>query len=386
VGYVEDLRGKKQGEGRPRWRARYRDPSGRERSKSFTRKIDAEQFLVAIEDAKLRGAYVDPAAGRVPFAEWAERWFRTTADLKPASRRTYRKLLDNQVLPAFGRATLASIDTLVVREWIAALAERGLSPSRVRNAHQVLAQVLAAGVEGGRIARNPAAGVRLPRIVRREMHFLTAREVEALAAVVDPRYALLVRFAAYTGLRAGELVAVRVRHLNLLRGPCEVGESATEIDGRLVWGTTKTYARRTVHLPRFLCEQLAAELAARPHGAEDLVFTAPQGGPLREQKFTERFFKPAVAAAGLPHGLRFHDLRHTCASLLIAQGASVKAVQAQLGHASATVTLDRYGHLFPDELQQLAVRLDRAYTDATTDPARTEALPASPRNAKGAGR
>jgi Phage integrase family len=113
----------------------------------------------------------------------------------------------------------------------------------------------------------------------------TARQVEDLAAAIDPRYGLLVRFAAYTGLRAGELVALRVRHLNLLRGRCEVGESATEVDGRLVWGPTKTYARRTVPLPRFLCEQLAVYLAARPHGLDDLVFTAPQGGPLREQKF-----------------------------------------------------------------------------------------------------
>jgi integrase len=138
--------------------------------------------------------------------------------------------------------------------WELSVVEQGLSPSRVRNAHQVLSQILAAGVEG-RIARNPAVGVRLPRIVRRDMHFLTARQVEDLAAAIDPRYGRLVRFAAYTGLRAGELVALRVRHLNLLRGRCEVGESATEVDGRLVWGPTKTYARRTVHLPRFLFDQ-----------------------------------------------------------------------------------------------------------------------------------
>jgi Phage integrase family len=167
-------------------------------------------------------------------------------------------------------------------------------------------------------------------------------------------------------------VTLRVRHLNLLRGHCEVGESATEVDGRLVWGSTKTYARRTVPLPRFLCDQLAAYLAERPHGPDDLVFIAPQGGPLREQKFVAGIFKPAVARARPPHRLRFHDLRHTCASLLIAQGASVKAVQAQLDHASATVTLDRYGHLFPDELQRLADRLQDAYADALTDPARTE--------------
>jgi len=112
-------------------------------------------------------------------------------------------------------------------------------------------------------------------------------------------------------------------------------------------------------------------LAERPHGPDDLVFTAPQGGPLREQKFVAGIFKPAAARAGLPHRLRFHDLRHTCASLLIAQGASVKAVQAQLGHASATVTLDRYGHLFPDELQRLAGpapgRLRRRHHGPSTD-------------------
>ncbi len=138
-------------------------------------------------------------------------------------------------------------------------------------------------------------------------------------------------------------------------------------------------------LPRFLCEQLAAYLAERPHGPDVLVFTAPQGGPLPEQKFVAGIFKPAVAQAGLPWRLRFHDLRHTCASLLIAHGASVKAVRVQLGHASATVTLDRYGHLFPDELQRLADRLQDAYADAITDPARTEGSTTTLRQSKGAG-
>jgi hypothetical protein len=149
VGYVEDLRGKKQGQGRPRWRARYRESLGRERSKSFTRKVDAERFLVAIEDAKLRGAYVDPAAGRVPFAEWAERWYNTTAALRHTTRRDYRKLLDQQVLPAFARDSLAGIDALAVREWVAELVAGGLSARRARKAHAVLSQILAAGSRAG---------------------------------------------------------------------------------------------------------------------------------------------------------------------------------------------------------------------------------------------
>jgi integrase len=98
---------------------------------------------------------------------------------------------------------------------------------------------------------NPAAGVRAPRSRRREMQFLSAAEVERLAEVIVPPYGLLVRFAAYTGLRAGELVALRVRRLDLLRGAVRVVESASEVGGRLVLGSTKTYAERTVRLPRF---------------------------------------------------------------------------------------------------------------------------------------
>jgi integrase len=192
------------------------------------------------------------------------------------------------------------------------------------------------------------------------MAFLDAAEVERLADAIDTRYRVLVLAAAYTGARASELAALRVKRLNLLRGTMEVVESVTEVDGKQVWGATKTYEARTVRLPRFLVEELAAYLADRPHGHDDLVFTSPEGGPLRQTTFMSRVFRPAVEAAGLPDGLRFHDLRHTAASLMIASGASVKAVQRTLGHATAAMTLDRYGHLYPDELESLADRLDQA--------------------------
>jgi integrase len=119
-----------------------------------------------------------------------------------------------------------------------------------------------------------------------------------------------------------------------------------------------------VRLPRFLCDELGAYLADRSHDRDDLVFTAPLGGPLRESKFVPGYFKPAARAAGLPPTLRFYDLRHTAASLLIREGASVKAVQKQLGHATASITLDTYGHLFPDELDGLAGRLEEVHARA----------------------
>jgi integrase len=134
----------------------------------------------------------------------------------------------------------------------------------------------------------------------------------------------------------------------------------------------KTHEARTVRIPRSVAEEVGAQLLGRPHGLKDLVFTAPRGGPLDRATFVRTYLKPAVLAANeaiiklpkaerpglLPQGLRFYDLRHTCASLLIAQGATVKAVQAQMGHATASITLDTYGHLFPFEMEAIAGRLE----------------------------
>jgi integrase len=360
VGYVEDLRGKKQGEGRPRYRARYRDPAGRERSKSFVRKVDAERFLRQVEADKLQGQWVDPRQGRTTVRELAERWYATTVGLKATTRKDYRSLLDTHVIPAFGDQAVAAIDTLTVRGWLATMLDAGLSSSRATHAYHVLAAVLEAAVQAGVIARNPTAGVRRPRIRRREMQFLSAAQVEQLAEAIRPPYGTLVRFAAYTGLRAGEIVALRVRRLDLLRGTVRVSESTSDVRGHLVPGPTKSYAERTVRLPRFLSAELAAYLAERAAGPESFVFTALSGDQLRHNNFYRREFKPALRRAGLSERVRFHDLRHTCASLLIAQGAHPKAIQLHLGHSSIQITMDRYGHLLPDELGHLADRLDAA--------------------------
>lgn len=389
MGYVEDLRGTKQGQGRPRWRARYRDPSGRERSKSFARKVDAERFLVSVEDAKLRGAYVDPAAGKISFGEWAERWYLATAHLKPSTQHDYRMLLDHQILPVFGDWSLGSIDTLAVKEWRAGLLADGLSPKRAGKALQVLSQALGSAVEGGRLSRNAATGVKPPKVQRKEMHFLDAEQVEWLASVAESRYRPLILFAAYTGLRPCELVALRVGRLDLLRCTARVVEAAVEVS-RLEWGPVKTHEARVVRMPRSVAEEVARSLAGRPQNRDALVFTAPMGGPLSRADFVRNCFKPAVVAANeaiaklpkdrrpalLPDGLRFYDLRHTCASLLIAQGATVKAVQAQLGHATASITLDTYGHLFPSEMEALADRLEMVRDAAIARRARTQHGPA----------
>jgi integrase len=367
---------------RETYRARYRDPSGRERNKSFVRKIDADRFVTKVEDAKHRGAYIDPDAGKVLFGAWAERWLEGKKALKPNTRRDYRNLLDHQVLPTFRDVPLTAIDDLAVEEWCAALVGAGLSTKRARKAHAVLFQALKAAVKGRKLAHNPAEGAQLPKLERREMHFLTAVQVEALAEAIDSRYRVLVLFAAYSGLRPAELAALKGRRLDLLAGTARVLESTTEVGGRLVTGSTKTYEHRTVKLPRFVCAELGAALKGRDDDPDAYVFTAPGGGQLRENNFMGRIFRPAIAAANaaamkaarpgerpalIPEGLRMYDLRHTCASLLIHEQASVKAVQKQLGHKSAAMTLDVYGHLWPDETERLAERMDEAHAAAVSE-------------------
>jgi integrase len=231
------------------------------------------------------------------------------------------------------------------------------------------------------------------------MHFLDAAQVEALAEAIAPPHGVLIRFAACTGLRPCEFVALKVSRLDLLRGTVRVAEAAPEVAGHPMWGGVKTHEARTARLPRSVADELGVYLASRPNGPNDLLFTAPRGGPLRESKFVPGRFKPAIGAANqaiatldgqhrpapLPEDLRLYDLRHTAASLMIREGASVKAVQKQLGHATASITLDVYGHLFPDELDALAGRLERARTEALAGLARTQHGPAVVPLREGAG-
>jgi integrase len=149
-------------------------------------------------------------------------------------------------------------------------------------------------------------------------------------------------------------------------------EAITEVHGRVIVGTTKTHQRRSVPIPRFLADQLAAQLAGKAPG--DLVFTAPEGGALRNTNFRPRFFDPAAEKAGLP-GLTPNELRHTATSLAVAAGANVKAMQRMLGHASAAMTLDVYAGLFADDLDAVADQLDRAFTKLNADHMRTARRP-----------
>jgi integrase len=343
------------------YRARYRDAAGREHCKDFDRKADGQRWLTEQQNALTKGLWVDPARSRLTVGQWAETWLAGRAHLTPKTLASYRSLLGTQVLPLWAGVPLPRVMHSDVAAWVAGMRAKGLSASRTRQAYHVLTAMLDAAVRDGRLARNPAAGVDLPQMPEGDRRYLTHQQLGAVADGCGP-HRTLVLLLGYTGLRWGEVAALRVRRVDLLRGRIDVREAVTEVDGHMIFGAPKRHQYRTVVVPRFLRDDLAAQMAGK--GPDDLLFGSRAGTPLRVQNF-RRSFDRATAAAGVP-GLTPHELRHTAASLAIASGATVKGVQAMLGHKSAAMTLDVYGGLFGDELDAVADRLDaaRAATNA----------------------
>jgi integrase len=350
--------------GTVRYVAHYIDPAGRERSKSFTRRKDAERYLTEIEAAKLKGTWVDPTYGRVRFLAWFEEWWATTVNLRPKTRTRNGMVFRLYVLPRFGAMPLDAITQREVRAWVTSLTGQGLSPATVHKAHQLFAKAMAAAVDGGMLTVTPCGGVPLPKVEQEEMRYLNPAEIACLAEAIRPGYQALVFLGAYGGLRIGELAGLRRSRVDLVDGLVDVAETVVEVDGRLLFGPPKTRAgRRRIRLPRRVVDELALHLRA-PGRPTDPVFRSPAGGPLRATAFRGRIWRPATLAAGLPE-LRIHDLRHTAVALWIAAGASPKEVAVRAGHTSTSFVLDRYGHLFPEADAALCDRLDALFVPMT---------------------
>lgn len=351
-----------------RWEASYRDPAGRERVKHHRTRTEADRWLTAVKNDLNRGDYIDPRLARGTFATWSSDWLATSAHVRPKTLVHYESMLRVHVLPTFADQPINAISPGDVRRFVATCSATGAAPGTVRSARKVLRLVLETARRDGAIRSNPCDGIRVPPSPKADMVFLTPDQVETLATTIDQRYSTLVRLAAYTGLRAGEIGALRIGRVDLKAGRITVAESVTEVQGHgLVFSEPKTYERRSVTLPGFLVDELAKHLAERPVDPTAFVFVSPEGAVPNHKNFYRRMFKPAVTAAGLPGRTRFHDLRHTCAALCIALGAHPKAIQERLGHSSITVTLDRYGHLFPKLDETLTSRLDELHRAAAID-------------------
>jgi len=356
-----------------RWRARYRDPSGREHSRHFDRKLDATRWLAVVETARARGEWVDPDRARIRVEDWAPTWLATKSHLRPKTRLAYESVLRTWVLPRWGRVPLVAVTHAEVVRWQAEVRER-VGAARTKHAVDALSQMLELAVRDNRLSRNVVRGVVRPRMPKAQQRFLTHAEVAKLVAECPPPFDLLVLLLAYTGLRFGEVAGLVVDDVDLGRGRLTVNRSLVEANGELVLDTPKSHRRRTVPLPEFLVNWLRRETAAMPPGAS--VFTSKRGGPLRNSNFRAYVFDAAVERTGLAP-LTPHDLRDTAASLAVAAGANVKAVQRMLGHASAAMTLDVYAGLFDVDLDDVAARLGEAaaglYAADVADQVRTGA-------------
>jgi integrase len=353
-----------QREGRSGWVVAWREPDGRQRRKAFGRKADAEAFATHVEHGMRSGAYLDPTAGKMTVGQLAAIWRRGQLQLAPSTAARYDSVLKNQILPTWERAPLEAVSYGTVQAWVGDLHASGLAPRSVLKAHMLLCRVLDLAVRERRIGTNPARGVELPRAKRAVKQFLTADRLADLADACEkahPGHGLIVTTLGYTGLRFGELAALRVSDFDPLRRRLHIRRSVTDVDGRMVFGEPKTHQHREVPVPQFLIEELAAHLAAAGRNGDELIFSSPEGGVLRLNNFRRRGFDQGVVAVGL-NAFTPHQLRHTAASLAVASGADVKAVQRMLGHASAAMTLDVYAGLFEDGLDKVAKAMNATAT------------------------
>lgn len=357
---MASIRVRKLANGQTAYLVRFRAPDGKERTKQFSRRRDAERYGHLTEVDRGQGSFVDPRLGRITVQEWFERWWPTVTELRPTTRARDETMFRAHVIPTFGSTALARVDRTNLREWVARLSDpdqADLAPASVTKVVQVFNKTMRAAMEDRLIASNPVERLPVPKIEREEMRFLTAEELWHLADIIDRRYRPFVLLAGYSGLRLGEVLALRWKHVDLLRRQVTVIETLTDLAGVLTFGAPKTKASiRTVGMPSFVADALAT-IPARPPDGDELVFRSPEGHPVRPSLFRSRFWLPAVDAAGLSP-LRIHDLRHTAVALWIAAGANPKQIAVRAGHTSVSVVLDRYGHLFPQQETALIEALE----------------------------
>jgi integrase len=330
---------------RGRFEVRWRDGRG-QRSRTFTRRADALRFKVEVERKAQLGALYE--AEPVFFSEFLDGWLeRFQQRVRPS---TYaRGVQALRAMRDLGRWRVHELRAGDVEDRIASVGRR--APRQAAIALQLLKQVLRSAEERGHRVDPAIFGLRPPRHEEREPRFLTWPDVERLGSYCTE--ARLVVFAALSGLRQGEVFALRRSAVDLPNRIVRV-----EGSGRAgAIGKTKSGRKRVVDLTAAAAEILAEQMASREGGPLDLVFPSPTGAMWRKDNFMARVFRPAVRRAEL-EGLTFHDLRHTYASLMVASGASPHVIAEQLGHRDARLVLQRYGHLYPGASRKAAIDLD----------------------------
>jgi integrase len=358
-----------------KWMARYivETPAGPKRRTIYadTRKEAAEKLAKALAH-RADGIVVDDK--NLTVGEYLDRWLseavRGTVRESTFSRDKY--LVTNHIKPSLGRLKLKNLNALHIQGHYRERLDSGLSGSTVQKIHHVLHKALAQAVRWNLIPRNPADSVKAPTPVPKEMHPLSAEEAQRLleAAQGDRLEALYV-LAIHTGMRRGELLGMRWEDVDLDSASVRVRRTLTRIDNgrRLALAEPKTRrSRRTVGLTQRAVEALRSHRARQAeeklkagslYASQGLVFAGEGGGFINPSNLRQRSFAPLLKRAGLQQ-ITFHDLRHTCASILFRSNIHPKFVQELLGHASVAITLDTYSHMLPGMGNQTAVAMEDA--------------------------
>ena len=345
--------------GKTRFTAAYRDPYGRIRSAgTFPTHREAIRAADRLDDAVSANSWIDPVAGRITFQDYAENAWLPARQIEVTTRAGYNSYLRTHFIPFFGPMPLARIRPTTVQAWITQAGDKGLSPRSIAKYHVMLHSIFARATLDRVIAFNPCENTELPKVVAKKYRILTPEEFETVIASIPSRFKALVLTDIETGLRWGELVALRPRHIDFLRRTITVTETIVEVSKKdsptgermIVKPYPKDDEPRTLHVSQDLLDTLAARIADLGLERDHLLFPSREiagGLPLSRGSFNSRFWRPAITAAGIDFPLRMHDLRHAHASWLLAGGADLKSVMERMGH-SQIMTTQKYLHTLPD--------------------------------------
>lgn len=338
------------------------------KAERFRTEREAKAKVREVEQAIADAALPDYAGGRKSLRYWAERWYEVKAKkVKPTTANSYRAILDASVLPRFGDSRVRTITAADIQEWVDGMST---TPPTIKHHHGVLRAVLAHAVKGNAIRSNPARDVELPTDrstgrAKLEPIFLTPDQITRLTHALRDRapYDLMVLFTAYTGLRASEVSGLNVGDVDLLRNRVHVIRTRGRINGEHV---PKSGQGRRVPMPTWLAEDLRAYLVEHPRRAEAdaPLFPGSHRGqvdwsvPYNHDRFYKYMWQKAVKDAAMS-GVRFHDLRHTFASLMAREGVPAYRVAKYMGHKDATITLAIYTQLWDEDASTDADRLPR---------------------------
>ncbi len=354
-----------------RWEAAYFTPDGQRHRLLRKTQDDARQALTAAVQARDKGQVIPTGRGSV--IDLLEDWLPGMRQrIRYPTWRRYRELIDCHIAPALGRISLARLSPIDVQRMVNGILEAGLSPTTAHHAHAVLRRALRDAVAADLVNRNVAAMVKPPPMAFHEMQTLDVEQTRTfLAAAAGDRWEALWLLAVTSGMRQGELLGLRwsdvdldrsVLHVtgNLSRGPkgLEVMQPKTHRSRRPIRLSQATTDALRRHKAGQAAERLQAGAAWEDH---QLVFCRPTGRPLTAAWLVRGRFQPLLKRAGLPL-IRFHDLRHTAATLWFRSGVNPKIVQETLGHSRVAITLDTYSHMIPDLQMETARVMDELFS------------------------